>query len=78
MAWGREEFEWERFSHLMAVVFNASIWDTSKTRPKQPRDFNPLLQGEATEDGWHEVNDQSYEIIEKEASRQDGKQQGEH
>ena len=75
MAWGREEFEWERFSHLMAVVFNASIWDTSKTNPKQPREFNPLRQDETgNEAASSEVNDQSYEIIEKEASRQDGKQ----
>ncbi len=74
MAWGREELEWERFSHLMAVVFNASIWDTSKTRPKQPRDFNPLRQGEGGEASGNDVNDKSFEIIEREAARQDGEQ----
>ena len=78
MAWGREDFEWERFSHLMAVVFNASIWDASKTKPKHPRDFNPLRQGETNTQTGTDVNDQSYEIIEKEAPRQDGEQQGEH
>ena len=78
MAWGREDFEWERFSHLMAVVFNASIWDSSKTKPKQPRDFNPLRQDDVGEASESDVNDKSYEIIEKEASRQDGEQQSEH
>lgn len=72
MAWGREEFEWERFSHLMAVVFNASIWDTSKTSPKQPRDFNPLRQeGEC---GPAEADDEAYRIVEQ---MTDG-EQGEH
>jgi hypothetical protein len=77
MAWGREDFEWERFSHLMAVVFNSNIWDSTKTKPKHPRDFNPLRQGETGSEPASDVNDQSYEIVEKEASRQDGKQ-GEH
>lgn len=77
MAWGREELAWERFSHLMAVVFNASIWDTSKTQPKQPRDFNPLRQGEIGDPAGNEVNDKSFEIIEGEATKPDG-EQGEH
>ncbi len=73
MAWGREEFEWERFSHLMAVVFNTSIWDTSKTSPKQPRDFNPLRQQEG-ECGPVEADDEAYQIVEQ---MTDG-EQGEH
>ncbi len=72
MAWGREEFEWERFSHLMAVVFNTSIWDTSKTSPKQPRDFNPLRHD--GESGPVEADDEAYRIVER---MTDG-EQGEH
>lgn len=82
MAEGRERLEWEWASSLMAIISNGlarltSAWDGVRRTMQEPRDFNPYLQdeGEArTMPDVYEVNADSYEIIEREAAKQDGEQ----
>jgi len=83
MVRGREEMEWERASHLMAVMFNsaekmiaasAAAAGVSMTPDvRQPRDFNPFHvaddEPEARIAGASEANARSAEIIEREAAR---------
>jgi len=67
MANEKEEIAWEHTSRLMAVVFNSSIWDSSKTPPRQPRDFNLMrLAEDATNAaGPAVVEDESRKIVEQ-------------
>ena len=73
MVRGREELEWERTSHLMALIFN--INRSEKTQPREPRDFNPTLQQSPQSIG--KTNADALEIIEREAAKV-GQQQSEH
>ena len=70
MARGREELEWERASHLMAIVYNgqaaiASAFDGARRTALQPRDFNPFLQGSEA----IRADDDSYRIVERETAK---------
>ncbi len=84
MARGREELEWERASHLMAIVFNgnaaiASAFDGVRRSILEPREFNPFMQdgtkSNAERDDGH---DEAREIVERETAKTHGEQQGEH
>lgn len=62
-AQGREELEWERTSHILAMLHNCNA-----EKPKQPRDFNPFYADDEREQ--FDPNADAMAIIERETRGQ--------
>ncbi len=50
MARAKEEAEWNRLSNLLCLIRNVNIWDSQKTKPSKPSDFNPYAREAKIED----------------------------